>query len=90
MAEQQRVNCHVQSMANGGRRLVFTLEGSNKNVGEIAVQGDLRYLLAMAQMFTQWANMERDRAASIILPPSPGTRLRASIRHALNGHSLGN
>lgn len=73
---KQKVNCRVQAIANGGRRLVFTLDGSDKCVGEVRVHADSQYLLVISELFSHWVSTERGH---LILP--------SAIRQILNGHS---
>jgi hypothetical protein len=81
MAEDKKINCRVLSAPGGGRRLVFTIDGTNKCVGELRVNADPQYLLVMSQMFSQYVAMERR------MPIAPSAPLPSAIRSILNGHA---
>jgi hypothetical protein len=70
----QKVNCRVINIADGSKHLVFTIQGTEHCVGEIRMAGDPKYLLVMADLFSQWANMQRGKPV-----------LASSIRNILNG-----
>lgn len=68
----QKVNCNVMNVADGSKHLVFTIEGTQRCVGEIRVSADDNYLLVISQLFSSWVTQQRGR-------------LPSSIRSILNG-----
>lgn len=71
----QKVNCRGLNVADGSKQLVFTIAGTDRCVGEMRWTGDPQYLLVIAQLFSDWASIER--RTPIIPPP---------LRRALGGH----
>lgn len=57
---EEKINCTVYD-GQGGHALVFTVDGTKQQVGEIRLTGDDRYLLVMAHLFSQWANQMRGK-----------------------------
>jgi hypothetical protein len=61
----QRVNAKVFDIADGSKHLVFTIDGTDQCVGEIRYTGDPRYLIAVSQLFSKWANTQRSLPSAI-------------------------
>ena len=70
---KQKVNCRYYSNGEGGHRLVFLIDGTNESVGNIVLDADPRYILVMAELFNQWAHMERKQPL-----------IASAVRSALN------
>jgi len=57
----EKINCNVISRRGNSTHLVFIVAGTKRCVGQIAFEGDERYLLVMAEMFSKWADMRRGK-----------------------------
>ncbi len=77
MPQLDKVNCRVLNLSDGSNQLVFTLDNTDKCVGEIIVRGDENYLRTMTKMFNQWVDMRRPAS-----PIAAGVRQILNHRHA--------
>lgn len=62
----QKVNCRVFDLPDGGHHMVFTIDGTDQCVGEARITADDKYLQVIGQLFVQWTTMRRGRLPTAI------------------------